>query len=138
MKLVLVLIVAAFAGILAVEHRETILRRDYEARLAGIRAEYEAHIAEDARRKDEAKRTAVVVEPAQVASVPPSAPAERTWTYMPGLGRYIEHDSRTSAMQSIGGGGAGPRPKPNPPKDSELKKSWGWKNGTALDAPARR
>lgn len=36
---------------------------------------------------------------------PPVSGPGRTWTYVPGLGRYIEHDSSVSSMRSIGGGG---------------------------------
>lgn len=34
----------------------------------------------------------------------PQPPTRRQWSYHPGLGRYIEHDSDVSAMRSIGGG----------------------------------
>lgn len=66
-----------------------------------------------------------------------SAPASRrTWTYMPQTGRYVEHDSSVSAMQSLGGGG-GPRPTPKPAADAEIKKAWGF-GKTKLDEPVRR
>ena len=38
------------------------------------------------------------------APLPPEPPSRRQWSYHPGLGRYIEHDSSVSAMRSIGGG----------------------------------
>lgn len=41
---------------------------------------------------------------APAAFTPPPARPGRTWTFVPGLGRYIEHDSNVSAMRSIGGG----------------------------------
>lgn len=63
--------------------------------------------------------------------------SSREWTYMPGLGRYIEHDRGTSAMQSIGGGGGG-APKPAPQAtDAGIKKAWGF-GKTTLDEPVRR
>jgi hypothetical protein len=69
----------------------------------------------------------------QLPPTPPMQPESRSLTYMPQLGRYIEHDSRTSAMQSIGGGGGGgPAPKRTPDASEKIKSAWGF-GKTALD-----
>lgn len=67
----------------------------------------------------------------QPRTLPVASTSQRT--YVPGLGRYIEHDRSTSAMQSIGGGaGSSPWPTPAPATAAEIKKSFGF-GPTALD-----
>lgn len=64
----------------------------------------------------------------------------RTLTWVPGLRRYVEHDSRVSAMQSIGGGGgyAGQPRQPKADNRALVKKEFGWEGGgTALDKKGR-
>lgn len=68
-----------------------------------------------------------------------SQPSSRRLTWSPGLGRYIEHDSGTSAMHSLGAGGGGPRPKAPPTSSEKVRSQFGWDSkGTALDQKPRR
>jgi hypothetical protein len=63
----------------------------------------------------------------ETEKVEPARPRQRRISYLPGVG-YIEHDSRSSAMQSIGGGGGGgPRPTPTPTAWDRAKEARGFK-----------
>jgi hypothetical protein len=91
-----------------------------------------ARIADAALREAAAREAAQRLAP-QLPPSPPMQPESRSLTYVPGLGRYVEHDSRTSAMQNIGGGGGGaPRKKPDDSASDTIKKAWGF-GKTALD-----
>lgn len=61
---------------------------------------------------------------------------DRQLSYVPGIGRYIEHNRNVSPMQSIGGGSGGPAPKRPQGASDKIKSAWGFEK-TTLDQPAR-
>ena len=94
MKTVFIGIACFFLGI-AFQHNYATTRLKEREAQAGFLSEMRGTAASGA----PAAKTAEPV-------IPPRHPARpgRTWTYMPQLDRWIEHDSDVSAMRSIGGG----------------------------------
>ena len=123
MRTLLICLTIAFVTVFAVN-----AWRENEQR----KADTVARIADAAIREAAAREAAQRLAP----QLPPTPSSTRQLTYVPGLGRYIEHDSGTSAMQSIGGGSGGPAPKPKPTETDKIKAAWGF-GKTALDQPTR-
>jgi hypothetical protein len=92
-----------------------------------------------ARIAEEIKAAAAAREASQrLAQQLPPTPRmdDRQLSYVPGLGRYIEHNRNVSPMQSIGGGSGGPAPKRPQGASDKIKSAWGFEK-TTLDQPSR-